>query len=75
MWLDKTPFKSNNVQIKKDTFYAIVNAVMALKGPDVDSLCGDKGHLSDKLSLTLCKYLFKAFEMMSKNDQQLIGVV
>ena len=69
VWLDKTPFKSTNAHLKKDTFYAIIHAVMALKAAEIDTLCGDNGHLNDKLSLTLCKYLFKAFEIISNKDQ------
>ena len=69
VWLDNTPFKSNNVQMKKDTFLAIVTAVMALKQTDIDGLCGPGGSLNDKMALTLCKYLFKAFEFIGQNDK------
>mgnify|MGYP002850438113 CR=1 FL=1 len=75
VWLDNTPFKSNNSQIKKDTFYAIINAVMALKQNEIDNLCGDGGLLNDKLSLTLSKYIFKSFDIISNKDPQLIAVV
>ena len=70
VWLDKTPFKSKNSQIKKETFYAIMNAVMALKEPDINNLCGDGGQLSDKLAMTLSKYIFKAFEVLSDKDKR-----
>ena len=70
VWLDKTPFKSTNAQIKKDTFYAIINAAMALKQADLDKLCGDSGALNDKLAITFSKYLFKAFELIGNNDQR-----
>ena len=75
MWLDKTPFKSNNAKLKRDTLFAIMTAVMALKAPEIDGLCGEKGHLNDKLSMTLSKYLFKAFEMIGQRDQELISLV
>ena len=42
---------------------------MALKQADIDSLCGDGGQLSDKLAITLSKYLFKAFDFISKDDK------
>tara|TARA_B110000285_G_C14830155_1_gene470483 strand:+ start:305 stop:568 length:264 start_codon:yes stop_codon:yes gene_type:complete len=69
VWLDKTPFKSTNTQVKTDTFYAIINAVMALKPADLDKICGDGGVLNDKLALTLSKYLFKAFDLIAYKDQ------
>ena len=68
VWLDKTPFKSSNTQLKSDTFYAIINAVMQLKPADLDGLCGDGGVLNDKLALTLSKYMFKAFDMIAFKD-------
>ena len=43
VWLDKTPFKSTNTQLKKDTFFTVINQVMALKQVDIDNLCGDDG--------------------------------
>jgi len=69
VWLDKTPFKSENAKLKRDTFNTIIAAVMALKSSDLDSLCGDKGQLNDRLALTLSKYIFKAFDLIAKNDQ------
>ena len=67
MWLDNTPFKSNDVVLKRETFFAIINSVMALKVADLDNLydySGSKG-LNDKLILTLSKYLFKAHELIA----------
>ena len=69
VWLDKTPFKSTNIQVKTDTFYAVINAVMQLKPADLDGLCGDGGVLNDKLALTLSKYMFKAFDLIAHKDQ------
>ena len=68
VWLDKTPFKSENTQLKRETFFTIMNALMALKANDLDSLCGEKGQLNDRLALTLSKYIFKAFDLIAKND-------
>ena len=45
---------------------------MALKPTEIDSMCNE---LSDKLILTLSKYLFKAFELIAANDKQLIQIV
>ena len=45
---------------------------MALKQKDIDSMCGE---LSDKLILTLSKYLFKAFELIAAQDKDVIGIV
>ena len=70
VWLDNTPFKSNNTNMKKETFFAIITAVMALKPADIDSLCGPGGSLNDKMALTLCKYLFKGFEFIGNNDKR-----
>ena len=70
MWLDNTPFKSNAVSMKRDTFFAIISAVMELKAPDLENLCGSGGKLNDKLALTLSKYLFKAFDLIGKRDQR-----
>merc|ERR1711865_416950 len=75
VWLDNTPFKSNAVSMKRDTFFAIISAVMELKAPDLENLCGSGGKLNDKLALTLSKYLFKAFDLIGKRDQQLISLV
>ena len=58
-----------------DTLMAIMSAVMALKGPEIDALCGDGGALNDKLAFTLSKYLFKAFELISAQDKALVAVV
>ena len=69
VWLDNTPFKSNNSAMKRDTFIAIITAVMALKQADIDAICGQGGSLNDKMALTLCKYLFKAFEFIGQNDK------
>ena len=69
VWLDKTPFKSTNTEVKTDTFYAIIAAVMQLKPADLDKLCGDGGVLNDKLALTLSKYMFKAFDLIAFRDQ------
>ena len=69
VWLDKTPFKSENAKLKRDTFFTIIHAIMALKANDLDGLCGENGQLNDKLALTLSKYIFKAFDMIAKNDQ------
>ena len=68
VWLDNTPFKSNNTQMKRDTFFAIITQVMALKQPDIDNLCGPGGSLNDKTAISLCKYLFKAFELIGNKD-------
>ena len=40
VWLDNTPFKSNNSTMKRETFIAIITAVMALKQADIDGICG-----------------------------------
>ena len=69
VWLDNTPFKSNNSAMKRETFIAIITAVMALKQADIDGICGQGGALNDKMALTLCKYLFKAFEFIGQNDK------
>ena len=46
---------------------------MQLKsGPDLDNIyagSGDGSGLNDKLILTLSKYIFKAFEVISKGDE------
>ena len=47
-----------------------MNAVMALKEPDINNLCGEGGQLSDKLAMTLSKYIFKAFEVLSDKDKR-----
>ena len=70
MWLEQTPFKSTNQTLKKDTFLAIINAIMGLKQADIDSICGDGGALNDKLAVTLSKYIFKAFELIAKDDKR-----
>ena len=61
VWLDNTPFKSNNTQLKRETLLAIVTAVMAIKISDMEALCSQ---LNDKLIITLTKYIFKAFELI-----------
>lgn len=75
VWLEKTPFKSSNATIKQETFYAVINAIMGLKPADLDTLVGEKGKLNDKLSATLSKYIFKAFELIANNDRKLLGIV
>ena len=70
VWLDKSPFKSQNTDLKKETFYAILNAVMGLKDADLSNLCGDKGSLNDKLGFALTKYLFAAMELIAKKDKR-----
>ena len=70
VWLDKTPFKSSNANLKNETFYGVLNAVMQLKAGDIDSICGPKGSLSDKLAMSLSKYLFKAMELIGQQDKR-----
>ena len=72
VWLDNAPFKSQDVALKRDTLFQIMGAVMAMKQKDVDTMCQD---LSDKLILTLSKYLFKAFELIAAADKEVISIV
>ena len=52
-----------------DTFLAIMQLIIALDQKQVDAVCGDGGALSDKQALTMSKYIFKAFELISDSDQ------
>ena len=61
IWLDNTPFRSQNTQLKRDTLLAIMAAVMKLSSKEMDEFTTT---MSDKLILTLSKYLFKAFELI-----------
>ena len=45
---------------------------MAMKQKDIDTMCQE---LSDKLILTLSKYLFKSFELIAQADKEVINVV
>ena len=48
---------------------------MALKQEEINTLCGDGGALNDKLAFALSKYIFKAFDLISQNDKQLISTI
>ena len=69
VWLDNAPFKSQNAKLKRDTMFAVLGACMALKQKDIDDLCAN---MTDKLVLTLSKYLFKAFELIATGDKEVI---
>ena len=69
VWLDNTPFKSQNSQLKMDTFLTIMQLIMSLNQQMVDGLCGKGGALNEKQALTLGKYCFKAFDLISDQDQ------
>ena len=66
VWLDNTPFKSNNTQLKRDTLVAIMTNIMALKANEIENICGhDAGALLNvRQAFTLCKYIFKGFELI-----------
>jgi len=49
-----------------------MTAVMKLSSKEMDDFTGI---MSDKLILTLSKYLFKAFELIGQDDKQLINIV
>ena len=70
VWLDNTPFKSNNTKLKRETLFAIMNSLMALKQDDIDKLCGPGGKLDDKLAFTLGKYIFEAYKLIQAKDQR-----
>ena len=72
IWLDNTPFKSQNVQLKRDTLFHILTCIQALKANDVDEMCKQ---LNDKLILTLSKYIFKTFELITYGDFEVINIV
>ena len=52
--------------------FAVLGACMALKQKDIDDLCAN---MTDKLVLTLSKYLFKAFELIAMGDKEVIQLV
>ena len=65
MWLDNTPFKSENVELKKNTFYEIMALMAALKQNEIEKdLLAENSGLSDKFAITLSKYIFKGFELI-----------
>ncbi len=67
LWLDNPPFKSNNVQLKRETFLAILNFIGQLKPDQVDKQLNTA--LDIKQGITLSKYIFKAFEVIDKGDK------
>ena len=52
-----------------DTFYAIIQLIMALTPQEIDGICGDGGLLNDKLALTLSKYVFKAYDLIQDKEK------
>ena len=69
VWLDNTPFKSDDSAMKRDTFDHIIALVMQLKETEIKTLCDS---LADpKLTLTLAKYIFEAFSLIHQRDAKM----
>ena len=69
VWLDNTPFRSDDSKLKRDTFDNIIALAMQLKDAEIKTLCDD---LNDpKLTLTLTKYIFEAFSLINQKDAKM----
>ena len=72
VWLDNTPFKSTNTELKRQTLFAIMSLVANLKSAEIDTLCGAAGQdglLNTKQAFTLCKYIFQGFTLIQSKDK------
>ncbi len=67
LWLDNPPLKSQNAELKKETFITIMAKVADLKPDQVDKQL--TASLDSKQAITLSKYIFKAFDLLDKKDQ------
>ena len=69
VWLDNTPFKSQDSALKKQTLLEILGSVQKLKEDEINNaLLADGSGLNDKLAITLSKYIFKGFELIANAD-------
>ena len=54
---------SKNITLKEETYYKIVEALAKLSTGDLDKI--NSADLDQRKSMTLGKYVLKAFEMLS----------
>ena len=66
-WLDNPPLKSQDANLKKETFITIMVKLADLKPDQVEKQL--TATLDSKQAITLSKYIFKAFELLDKKDQ------
>jgi len=66
-WLDNPPLKSQNADLKKETFINVMLKLADLKPDQIDKQLTST--LDSKQAVTLSKYIFKAFELLDKKDQ------
>lgn len=58
---------SKNIALKEETYYKIVEALSKLSTGDLDKI--NSPELDQRKSMTLGKYVLKAFEMLSNQEQ------
>ena len=66
-WLDNPPLKSQNADLKKETFINVMLKLADLKPDQIDKQL--TATLDSKQAITLSKYIFKGFELLDKKDQ------
>lgn len=66
IWLADPPFKSQDISLKEETFYKIIEATAKLTPAELDKI--NSADLDQRKSMTLGKYVLKGFEMLSKQD-------
>ena len=64
--MDNPPLKSQNADLKKETFITIMVKLADLKPEQIEKQLTTS--LDSKQAITLSKYIFKAFEMLDKKD-------
>ncbi|CAI2382853.1 unnamed protein product [Moneuplotes crassus] len=70
--LDDLPFKSTNKSMKMETFAMVFKTFKKIKVGDLTQLTETLGE--DK-SIDLLKYCFKAFELVHRQDQDVIEMI
>ena len=67
--LDNPPFKSQNLELKQDTFLMVIKTFAKVKPTQLEELVSNLGE--DK-SVDLLKYCYKSFELVHKGEEKVI---